>query len=233
MLPQDPVPVLVVRRGPLSLRALGALERDPRVELYVANELTPDWLSFAHRVAGIIAVTGTDPFSALGYVVTAEVACPIVVAVSRRHQGEAADLIAAGAATVVTTPLSAADVDRILPILSTHASPTRMDGGLRLLFDPISRVVRYRNKVARLSLREFALLHCLSEQRGRPVSAETIMRYVWGDTEVGEGRKILDVYVFQIRRKLRALGLADAISTVRGFGYSLSADAEECRRIPS
>lgn len=230
---RDPVPVLVVRRGPLSLRALGALEHDQRVELYVTDELTPDWLSFAHRVAGIIAVTGTDPFSALGYVVTAEVTCPIVVAMSRRHRGDAADLIAAGAATVVTTPLGAADVDRMLPILSTHAAPTRMDGGLRLLFDPISRVVRCRNKVVRLSPREFALLHCLSEQRGRPVPAEAIMTYVWGDTEVGDGRKILDVYVFQLRRKLRTLGLADAISTVRGFGYSLSAGEDEYRRIPS
>lgn len=230
---RDPVPVLVVRRGPLSLRALGALEHDQRVELYVANELTPDWRSFAHRVAGIIAVTGTDPFDALGYVVTAEVTCPIVVAMARRHRPDAADLIAAGAATVVTTPLTAADVERILPILSTHASPARMDGSLRLLFDPISRVVRYRNKVARLSLREFALLHCLSEQRGRPVPAAALMTYVWGDTAVGNGRKLLDVYVFQLRRKLRTLGLADAISTVRGFGYSLSADEDEYRRIPS
>ena len=230
---RDPVPVLVVRRGPLSLRALGALEHDPRVELFVADALTPDWLSFAHRVAGIIAVTGTDPFSALGYVVTAEVPCPIIIAMSRRHRGDAVDLIAAGAATVVTTPLREADVDRMLPILARHAAPARIDGGLRLLFDPISRVVRYRDKVARLSLREFALLHCLSEQRGRPVPAEAIMTYVWGDTEVGDGRKILDVYVFQLRRKLRTLGLPDAISTVRGFGYSLAAGAGEYQRIQS
>ena len=34
-------------------------------------------------------------------------------------------------------------------------------------------------------------------------------------------RQILDVYVFQLRKKLERLGLRGAISTVRGFGYAL------------
>lgn len=220
---QDPLPVLVVRRGPLPFRALAALERDPRVELYVADELTPDWVSFARRVAAVVAVTEHDPFRALGYIVTAGVTCPIVVAVSRRFRADCKELIAAGAAACVTTPMTPADVDRLLPILALHAAPARMDGTLRLLLDPISRLVRYRDKVVRLSLREFALLHCLSAQGGRPVPAEALMTYVWGDTPVAEGsRKILDVYIFQLRKKLSGIGLKRAITTVRGFGYSLA-----------
>jgi DNA-binding response OmpR family regulator len=218
-----PLPILVVRRGPLSLRALGALEHDPRVELYVADELTPDWASFAKRVAAVLVVTERDPFSGLGYVITAEVSCPIVVALSRRFRADCDDLVAAGATACVTTPLTPAEVDRLLPIIAQYAAPARIDVTLRLLMDPISRVVRYRDKVVRLSLREFALLHCLSTQRGRPVPAETLMTYVWGDTDVGDGsRKILDVYIFQLRKKLRGLGLSRAICTVRGFGYSLA-----------
>lgn len=204
------------------MRALGALEHDPRVELYVADALTPQWASFAKRVAAIVVVTGRDPFNALGYVITAEVSCPIVVAMSRRFRADCKDLVAAGAAACVTTPLSQADVDRLLPIITMHAGPARIDSTLRLLLDPISRVVRYRDKVVRLSLREFALLHCLSTQHGRPVPAETLMTYVWGDTDLRDGRKILDVYIFQLRKKLKGLGLQGAISTVRGFGYSLT-----------
>lgn len=223
MLDREPLPILVVRRGPLPLRALGVLEHDPRVELYFAGELTPDWASFAKRVAAVVVLTERDPFSALGYVVTAEVRCPIVVAMSRRFRAECRDLIAAGAAACVTTPITGGDVDRLLPIIALHAAPTRIDGTLRLLLDPISRVARYRDKVVRLSLREFALLHCLSTQRGRPVPAEALMTYVWGDTDVRDGtRKILDVYIFQLRKKLKNIGLSGAISTVRGFGYSLS-----------
>ncbi len=219
---QTPLPVLVVRRGPLSMRALGALEPDPRVELYMADELTPQWASFAKRVAAIVVITERDPFHALGYVITAEVSCPIVVAMSRRFSKDCKDLIEAGAAACVTTPLTPADVDRLLPIMTQHAGPARIDSTLRLLLDPISRIVRYRDKVVRLSLREFALLHCLSAQHGRPVPAETLMTYVWGDSDLRDGRKILDVYIFQLRKKLKGLGLSGAISTVRGFGYSLA-----------
>lgn len=204
------------------MRALGALERDPRVELFIANELTPDWASFARRAAGVVVVTEHDPFSALGYVVTAELGCPVVVAMSRRFLADCKDLVAAGAAACVTTPFTQADVDRVIPIITLYAGPARIDSTLRLLLDPISRVVRYRDKVVRLSLREFALLHCLSAQHGRPVPAEALMTYVWGDSDLRDGRKILDVYIFQLRKKLKGLGLGGAISTLRGFGYSLA-----------
>jgi two-component system, OmpR family, response regulator len=218
----DPLPVLVVRRGPLSMRGLAALEQDPRVELYVADELTPDWLSFSKRVAAILMVTGDDPFSALSYAVTAGVRCPIIIAMSKRFRTETTELLAAGAALCITTPITRADVEALIPVLALHSAPARMDGTLRLLLDPISRVARYRNKVAKLSLRQFALLHCLSAQHGRPVPAEELMTYVWGDAKVEDGsRKILDVYIFQLRKKLKHIGLEGAISTVRGFGYTL------------
>lgn len=218
----DPLAVLVVRRGPQSLRGLSALEQDPRVELFVADELTPERVAFARRVSAVIAVTEADPFDALAYIVTSGLTCPIVIAMSRRFKAECQDLMAAGAAACVTMPLTTKDVDTLIPKIAAYAAPARMDGSLRVMLDPISRVVRYRDKVARLTLREFALLHCLSQQHGRPVPAETLMTYVWGDSELRDGsRKILDVYIFQLRKKLNALGLTDAIATVRGFGYTL------------
>ena len=218
----DPLPILVVRRGPQSMRGLAALEHDPRVELFYTDQLTPDRVAFARRVSAVLTVTESDPFGALAYAVTAGLSCPIVVAMSRRFKPDCREVVAAGAAACLTMPITTADVDALLPKLAMHAAPARMDSTLRLLLDPISRVVRYRDKVARLTLREFALLHCLSEQRGRPVPAEMLMTYVWGDTDIRDGsRKILDVYIFQLRRKLNRLGLTGAISTVRGFGYSL------------
>jgi DNA-binding response OmpR family regulator len=222
----DPLAVLVVRRGPQSLRGLSALEQDPRVELFVTDELTPERVAFARRVSAVIAVTESDPFDALAYIVTAGLTCPIVVAMSRRFKAECSALVAAGATTCITMPIKPSDVDALIPKIAAHAAPARMEGSLRLLLDPISRVVRYRDKVARLTLREYALLHCLSEQHGWPVPAEKLMAYVWGDSELRDSsRKILDVYIFQLRKKLGRLGLTDAISTVRGFGYTLGQSA--------
>lgn len=226
------MPVLLLRRGPLAMRALAELQDDPRIELFVADELTQDWRSFSKRVAATLVATERDPLSALGYAVTAGINGPIVMAMAKRYESERKDLLAAGAVTCVIMPVKRADVDALVPILMKHAGPARMDATLRLLLDPISRVVRYRDKVARLSLREFALLHCLSAQHGRPVAADALLTYVWGDAHAGaaggeRSRQILDVYIFQLRRKLTSLGLEGAISTVRGFGYSLVPVADE------
>jgi DNA-binding response OmpR family regulator len=214
-----------VRRGPVSMRALMRLQEDARVELFVADELTTDWISFARRVAGTLVATEGDPLSALGYIVTAGMMGPIIVAMPSRFKTDCKDLIAAGALACVTMPISKADVDRLIPMLLRQGvrAPARMDATLRLLLDPISREVRYRDRRVRLSQREFAVLHCLSGHEGRPVSAEKLLTYVWGDADSGErSRQILDVYIFQLRKKLERLSLKGAIATVRGFGYALA-----------
>jgi DNA-binding response OmpR family regulator len=226
------------------MRELAALHADLRVELFVTEELTPDWISFARRVAGTLVATEGDPLSALGYAVTAGMTGPIVVAMARRYRTDCSDLIAAGAIACVTMPIAKADVDRMLPLLSAHAAPARMDSTLRLLLDPISRVVRFREKCVRLSQREFAVLHCLSSHGGRPVSAEELLTDVWGGAAGGRGsggggrgdtrsaersRQILDVYIFQLRKKLEQIGLRGAISTVRAFGYSLGQTTGDAR----
>jgi DNA-binding response OmpR family regulator len=206
------------------MRELAALHSDLRLELFVTEELTPDWISFARRVAGTIVATQGDPLSALGYAITAAMSGPIIVAMARRYHMDCSDLISAGAIACVTMPIARPDVDRMLPLLMTHA-PARMDGTLRLLLDPISRVVRFRERSVRLSQREFAVLHCLSSHGGRPVSAEELLTDVWGGGEAKSAersRQILDVYIFQLRKKLEQLGLHGAISTVRAFGYALS-----------
>lgn len=218
----EPVPLLLLRRGPVPMRGLAALHADQRVELFVAEELTPDWISFAKRVAGTLVATEDDPLSALGYAVTAGMTGPLIVAMAKRYKADCHDLIAAGAIACVTMPIAKTDVDRMIPLLMKHAGPARMDGTLRLLLDPIGRVVRYRERSVRLSQREFAVLHCLSSHHGRPVSAEELLTYVWADAKSGErSRQILDVYIFQLRKKLERLGLRGAISTVRAFGYAL------------
>jgi len=226
----NPLPVLLVRRGAVGARALGALQRDPRLEVFTADNLTPEWVSFSQRVAATIVATGQDPLSALGWVVTAGLNGPVVMAVSPRHKGRANDLIEAGAIACVLLPVTARDVGTLVPLLVKHAAIAHIDNTLRLLFDPIGRMVRYRDRSVRLSQREFAVLHCLSTYGGRPVSADQLLRIVWGGEDAGAGersRQILDVYIHQLRKKLDRLGLRGAIATMRGFGYALVQVAQE------
>lgn len=186
------------------------------------DEFTPEWISFSQRVVGTIVATESDPLRALGWVVTAGFRGPIVMAISARYKGEIDDLMQAGAVACVTMPVSTGDVGKLIPVLLKHAALAHIDTTLRLLLDPIGRVVRYREKSVRLSQREFAVLHCLSTHRGLPVRADEVMKVVWGHTRSQErSRQILDVYVHQLRKKLCTLGLSGAIATVRGFGYAL------------
>jgi DNA-binding response OmpR family regulator len=83
--------------------------------------------------------------------------------------------------------------------------------------------VRYHDKSIHLTQREFAVLHCLSSHNGRPVCAEDLLTFVWGEANPQDrSRQILEVYIHQLRQKLERLGLKGAVSTVRGFGYVLA-----------
>jgi DNA-binding response OmpR family regulator len=204
------------------MRSLAALHDDRRFELFVANELTAEWVSLGQRVAGTIVVTEDDPLSALGYAITAGMTGPFVIVMGKRYKADQPDLLAAGADACLLMPVAARDLDRVARLFAKHAAVTSIDSTLRLLLDPITRSVRFQDKCVRLSQREFAVLHCMSAGKGRPVSAEHLLTYVWGDAPSSDRtRQILDVYIFQVRKKLDRLGLKGAIATVRGFGYAL------------
>ena len=218
----EPFPVLLLRRGRVAMRLLRRLYEDRRVEILSTDELTAEWTALAQRVAGTVVATEGDPLNALGYAITGGVKGPLIVATTKLHRGDSPHLLQAGAALCLLMPLTTADVDRMIPFLHSAAGASRIDATLRLFLDPISRMARYRDREIRLSPREFAVLYCLSSRHGQPVAAEELLTFVWGGASDGS-RQILDVYVFQLRRKLARLGLRGAIATVRGYGYTLAA----------
>jgi DNA-binding response OmpR family regulator len=201
---------------------VAALHSDQRLELFVTDLLTPDWASFAQRVAGTIVVTDADPMDALLYAITGSIKGPIVLVFANRFERECSAFIAAGATACITMPVTTEDLDRVVPLLSSGAALARVDRTLGLLLDPITLTVRLHNDCVRLTQREFAVLQCLSSYQGRPVAAHKLVSYVWGERASAErSRNLLDVYVFQLRRKLERLGLKGVITTVRGIGYAL------------
>ena len=216
------LPVFVLRRGVVGERALGALRNDPRLEIIVADDRKPGWISAAQRAAAVVVATNADPLSALVYVLTAGVTAPILVAAPRRLMDAKRDVVSAGAAACMATPISRADANRVVKLLGAQTGGLRVDDASHLVLDPIERVVRFHTKTLHLSQREFAVLHCLSNRGGHPVSAVELLASVWGERAPRERtREILDVYIAMLRKKLRRLGLPRAICTVRGFGYSL------------
>lgn len=212
---------------------LGALRGDSRLELFFADALTPEWVALAQKSAALVVATMEDPVAALAYVATAGIATPIVVAMAARFREDIGALRKAGAFACLTMPVREPDVEQLVKSLmkrSVWGGIARVDGTLRLLLDPIGLEARYQEQNVRLSQREFAVLHYLSSRGGRPVAADELLTYVWGPSASQEkSRQILDVYIFQVRKKLETLGLKGAIATVRGFGYALVDAASPAR----
>jgi DNA-binding response OmpR family regulator len=221
-----PLPVFVLQRDATTERALGALGDDPRVEFVVSTDKQKNWLAGAQRASAVVVTTNSDPLSALLYAMTAGITVPVVIAAPKRFAKDRRDVLDAGATLLVATPISKTDVTRMVKLVAPHSTDLQADGAMHLVLDPIGRVVRLHAKSVQLSQREFAVLHCLAGRSGHPVSATEVLAYVWGDNPGKiQSREILDVYIFNLRKKLKRLGLPNAIRTVRSYGYALEPKA--------
>ena len=77
----------------------------------------------------------------------------------------------------------------------------------------------------RLSAREFDVMRCLFQAKGRNLPKETILARVWGyDSNAVENH--VEVYVGFLRKKLASIGSNVRIAAARRLGYHLEADEE-------
>jgi len=92
-----------------------------------------------------------------------------------------------------------------------------------LSLDPATRIVtRGRRRIA-LTAREYALLEYFLRNAGRVLTRPMITQHVWG-MDFDPESNIVDVYVGYLRRKIDGDGEPRLVHTVRGAGYSLSAE---------
>ena len=139
-------------------------------------------------------------------------------------------LLAVGVDDFVATDDSWAEViirlRRQLRRVSPLAMPMTMGpDGMQL--DPARRTVSANGRSVTLTTTEFNVFRCLTESGGTTLSREEILRRVWGDTDEGPSTPgIVGVYVLYLRRKLIKVGLAHALRTVKGEGYSFQAPGE-------
>lgn len=87
-----------------------------------------------------------------------------------------------------------------------------------LTLDPARHEVRYGETPVQLTLREFALLQTLMENRSIVLSRERLLDVAWGYEYVGE-TNVVDVYIRYLRAKIDDVFGVKLIHTVRGVGY--------------
>ena len=87
-----------------------------------------------------------------------------------------------------------------------------------LTVDASARSVTYNGQPVDLGATEFRLLEFLARNAGITFSRTDLLERIW-DYEFDGSSNIVDVYVSQLRRKLKKAGAGDVITTVWGVGY--------------
>ena len=149
---------------------------------------------------------------------------PIIIITSRDNEMDELLSINYGADHYVTKPFN------IQILLAKIASVLRRSTSLETASDKIDchefilniskSLIEKENKKIELTKNELKILHFLVQRRGKIVSREDIMNYLW-DSENFIDDNTLTVNMTRLRNKLGEIGLKDLIQTKRGQGYIL------------
>jgi DNA-binding response OmpR family regulator len=152
----------------------------------------------------------------------ATAAIPIIMLTARAEEVDRIAGLELGADDYVAKPFSPGElVARIRALLRraqrTHAPEPNIQ--FRSLTMDVSRhTVADAGREVKLTAKEFMLLQYFLQHRGRVLSRDLLLADVWGYRYTG-GTRTVDVHVRRLREKLPFL--ADALMTVKQFGYKL------------
>jgi two-component system OmpR family response regulator len=126
----------------------------------------------------------------------------------------------AGGDDYLTKPFSLAELTARLRAVLNRAGVDRSVTAAGMSLDPTTLETSCGEASVRLTPTEFRLLGALAAGPGRAVPRRELVRAAWPAGAVVHDNTI-DVYLARLRRKLRTLPGAPAITTVHGVGYRL------------
>ena len=149
-------------------------------------------------------------------------AVPIIILTARAEESDRIVGLELGADDYITKPFSPNEVVARVRALLRRAHRSNPSGLLRygpLVVDVERHSVTADGEEVRLTAKEFLLLQYLLQHQGRVLSRDLLLSDVWGYQYTG-GTRTVDVHVRRLREKLPLL--ADALITVKQFGYKLT-----------
>ncbi len=149
-------------------------------------------------------------------------AIPVIMLTAKGEETDKIVGLELGADDYLTKPFSPKELmARVKALLRRTEQPgakTQSYGYADLYLDAVKHEVLHKNKEVSLTAKEFGLLEQLLQNKGRILTRDVLLDRVWGyDAEVTT--RTVDVHVRRLREKIPLL--ADAILTIKSYGYKL------------
>src|SRR5437868_1668409 len=151
----------------------------------------------------------------------ATAAIPVIMLTARGEEGDRIAGLEIGADDYVTKPFSPKELVARVGALLRRAERSAPGDVLKygtVTIDVGRHTVDVDGTGVRLTAKEFLLLHYLVQHRGRVLSRDVLLTDVWGYQYTG-GTRTVGVHIRRLREKVPFL--ADAIVTIKQFGYRL------------
>ena len=154
---------------------------------------------------------------------------PIIMLTARAEEAERIVGLEIGADDYLGKPFSPSELVARVRALLRRAQRGAGPNGPAVTYGPIAidterHTVSSNGRDVTLTAKEFLLLDYLLKHQGRVLSRDVLLTDVWGYRYTG-GTRTVDVHVRRLREKLPLL--ADALVTVKQFGYKLLDPARE------
>ena len=155
----------------------------------------------------------------------ATAALPIIMLTAKSEEIDKVIGLELGADDYLTKPFSPRElVARVKAVLRRSQKEAALPGELsvgRLRFNFSRYEVHMGNAKLELTPKEYELLKMLATNLGKVFTREQLLEKVWGYEYFGDTRTV-DVHVRHLRAKMSTdPETADALETIRGFGYRL------------
>lgn len=150
---------------------------------------------------------------------------PVLILTARDAEADKVIGLGAGADDYMTKPFSPAELMAHLRALTRRQGEvlfeTITSGDVSLNLE--SHDLTCGDQSIHLSYKEFSLARVLMANAGAAVSKATLIEKVWG-LEAAADENNVEAYVSFLRKKLKFLGSASRIETLRGAGYRFAAE---------
>ena len=151
---------------------------------------------------------------------------PILMLTARDSIDDRVAGLDAGADDYLVKPFALRELLARLRALTRRAADVSRSAIIQmadLSLDTLTHRVRRAGRLIELTAKEYAVLECLMREPERVLSRTVIAEHVWNYDTFNQSN-IVDVYIWNLRRKIDDGWEIKLIHTIRGAGYRLSAE---------